>query len=535
MLGFLRPFKSVLMTTLTILIALAAPNPARAARVHLVIVGDTSDPKIGKNVEVDVEGVSYVMQLMGKKSQLPPVKLTGNDCRPERIIQALNNLRLQPDDAVVFYYSGHGVLDRVNGRFMQMPRLGPNAVIPRNQIRDQIAGWVNTRQIRLGVILTDMCSLTKVIPWESTPGLGTRATIEDDPLYTALFVSSRGLVDVNSSEDGQLAVAYPIERGTGRPVYHGTLFGESLCQVLSDNALSRHSWKQILEEENGVRLRVTKEFSRLYSEGVDVPNMDGELQLTQTIKIDSLAELAGPDQNALLESVNQPFKGFNLSNGPGARLLGIHAVPTTIRTRRGSRRGMAVTSVIANTPAAGIIDPGDIILSINGMPTRTDPELRQAVAQAGHDVRIHGRDFRTGDIKDFPLIAMNRGEQPAQPQGGLRLGVTMNPQSFPVDTPAGPRLGVRIETIVPGSPAQGMLDPGDIVLSINGIPTPSYQDFQNAVAAAGQQLDMIGWNSQTRRVEPFATIPLRRVAGQPNQPQPIIRQRPVVGQHMRPE
>jgi hypothetical protein len=142
---------------------------AEAARVHLIAVGDTLDKDIGRSIEEDLGSLVGTFEQIGKKSLLEPVVLQGVDCNPTAINESLDKLHIHSGDAVVFYFTGHGAYDKENGQFLQIPRLGKDGDVSRNQIRDKLKGWVDARQIRLGVLMTDMCNLQKIIAMPNPP------------------------------------------------------------------------------------------------------------------------------------------------------------------------------------------------------------------------------------------------------------------------------------------------------------------------------------------------------------------------------
>ena len=147
----------------------SASLKAEAARVHLIAVGDTLDKDIGKFVIEDLQSLVSTFEQIGKKSLLPPVVLKDMDCNPAAIYESLDKLHIHSGDTVVFYFTGHGAYDKENGQFLQIPRLGNNGDVSRNNLRDKLKEWVDKRQIRLGVIMTDMCNLQKIIAMPKPP------------------------------------------------------------------------------------------------------------------------------------------------------------------------------------------------------------------------------------------------------------------------------------------------------------------------------------------------------------------------------
>jgi hypothetical protein len=91
-------------------------------KMQLIIVADTIDPKIGKAVALDVNRVtelfSSVCKYLGVK--LFTTVLVGAAFGKASTQAAINKLKADPNDVVIFYYSGHGF------RMPEKPRPYPN-------------------------------------------------------------------------------------------------------------------------------------------------------------------------------------------------------------------------------------------------------------------------------------------------------------------------------------------------------------------------------------------------------------------------
>jgi hypothetical protein len=87
--------------------------------------------------------------------------------------------------------------------------------------------------------------------------------------------------------------------------------------------------------------------------------------------------------------------------GPGAvpvprRRLGVLVMPSLV----GNRAGLQITSVTpgARASRAGL-EPGDVILEADGVPTRTLGDLTSQIARAGGKLRLLIRNVRDGQLK----------------------------------------------------------------------------------------------------------------------------------------
>ena len=75
------------------------------------------------------------------------------------------------------------------------------------------------------------------------------------------------------------------------------------------------------------------------------------------------------------------------------RALGYHVTATP--------RGVLVTAVYSDVPAAKVLDPNDVIVAVNGVPVRTPAQLRREIGRIdpGDDVRLSvRRDGKAMDV-----------------------------------------------------------------------------------------------------------------------------------------
>jgi serine protease Do len=147
--------------------------------------------------------------------------------------------------------------------------------------------------------------------------------------------------------------------------------------------------------------------------------------------------------------------------------------------------GALVASIEKGGAAAGAgIEPGDVILKINGQPTSAN-ELPAAVATLppGSTVTLevwHNHASKTVAVKlaamDDKRVASN---SPHQNSGG-KLGLSVRPLSPDEKAQANTQHGVLVEK-AQGPALEAGLQPGDVVLAANGAPVTSVDDLRNAV------------------------------------------------------
>ena len=172
-------------------------------------------------------------------------------------------------------------------------------------------------------------------------------------------------------------------------------------------------------------------------------------------------------------------------------------------------RGALVDAVGPDSPAAQAgIRPGDLILKFNGREIRDFGELRRRVAQSKIGEPLDVELLRDGkkvslQVRLAEEPRSGRTALPAPPAGGVV------PQPLPAQPPAAagqsalagvavtgvtPALirrfdlpgnldGVIVQSVLPGSAAEGVLQPGDAIEQVNDTAVATEDDFAAAVAA----------------------------------------------------
>lgn len=159
--------------------------------------------------------------------------------------------------------------------------------------------------------------------------------------------------------------------------------------------------------------------------------------------------------------------------------------------------GVAVSEVLAGSPAekAGI-KAGDVIMAVDGLTTRDQLSLRTVVQRIapGHSVPVQINREGKGVLLDVTLAPMPKELAAANKPSEATTG-TNNPLGVSVRevTPSALRAmnlrpgvkGVQIVELAQDSPIAGMnIEPGAIILAINGRATPDIEAFNLAAGAA---------------------------------------------------
>jgi serine protease Do len=180
-------------------------------------------------------------------------------------------------------------------------------------------------------------------------------------------------------------------------------------------------------------------------------------------------------------------------------------------------RGALVSSVEKDSPAAKAgVQPGDVILGVDGHPIEHYGELSGAIAgmkpgadttlqiwRAGHEQNIA---VRVAELKEQSQTAANQALPPPRP-GASRasaLGLTVHPISAEEQKqPGAPQSGLVVEEVT-GPAASAEVEPGDVILGVNGKRVRSVQELQDAAKASGKTVALL-----IQREDAQIFIPLR--------------------------
>jgi serine protease Do len=148
--------------------------------------------------------------------------------------------------------------------------------------------------------------------------------------------------------------------------------------------------------------------------------------------------------------------------------------------------GALVSSVEKGSPAARAgIEPGDVILKLNGEPINSTTELSEKVAELGPgataDLELwRNHASRTLNVKLGTLEEQRSAKNnEAQHEGG-KLGLAVRPLTGDEQRQGNLQGGLLVERSS-GPAAEAGIQPGDIVLSANGAPVSSAAALKSAV------------------------------------------------------
>ena len=171
--------------------------------------------------------------------------------------------------------------------------------------------------------------------------------------------------------------------------------------------------------------------------------------------------------------------------------------------------GALVASVDKGSPAdkAGL-QPGDVIRSLDGKPIVASGDLPAAIglASPGDTVQLqvwrqgaaHALSAKLGGAKEQVAAAAKGGEEVAQG----RLGLSLRPLERDEQQAAG-GAGVVVQD-VSGAAARAGVEPGDVLLAVNGTPVHSVEQVRAAVAKSSKSVALL-----VQRGEDKIFVPVR--------------------------
>jgi len=180
-------------------------------------------------------------------------------------------------------------------------------------------------------------------------------------------------------------------------------------------------------------------------------------------------------------------------------------------------RGALVSSVEKDGPAAHAgIAAGDVILAVGGHPIERYGELSSAVAgmRPGSDATLavwrNGREqnfsVKVVELREQQQTVAGRGSGQGEHEGGGQagaLGLTVRPLAPREKEQAGTQGSLVVEQVT--GPAQAAeIEPGDIILGINGKRVHTVKELQDAAGTAGKAVALL-----IQREDAQIFVPLR--------------------------
>ena len=160
--------------------------------------------------------------------------------------------------------------------------------------------------------------------------------------------------------------------------------------------------------------------------------------------------------------------------------------------------GALVSSVDPKGPAAKAgLQTGDVIQSVDGKPVSTSGDLPAVIGQKMPGTEVTLGIWRHGKAEQVAVKLGNASEETAVADrddkadaGHGKLGLALRPLQPQEESEAGVDHGLLVEDSA-GPAAQAGIQPGDLLLAINGVPVKDAAQVRATVAKAGKSVALL--------------------------------------------
>lgn len=192
--------------------------PEAQATFHLLIVADVEDASIGQSVAVDVDRVRREFETIADhlNEELNIEILMGEDFSKDVVLEVVEELEVEADDVVVFYYSGHGF--HSSAQQTVLPIFHMDQPLKSTDVAHQIY----EKNPRFSLILSDCCN--SYMSWDREPqtkgpaaygeasSLAVSADSKGD-LFKKLFMETEGMLIMTGSATGEYSFCNAYDGG----------------------------------------------------------------------------------------------------------------------------------------------------------------------------------------------------------------------------------------------------------------------------------------------------------------------------------
>jgi hypothetical protein len=183
-------------------------------KIAVILAGQTLDLTVGNGASDAIRDVAALFEEeVQKKHVRSVVKVVGEDYSRDKILKAVAEADVGPNDALVLYIIGHGSHDPklgayANGHYFE----APGKILTRKELRDALVD----KRARLTCLISDSCNEYWPAPHEQT--FMERRIREENVKFNSLFLKPHGVVDLNSARTGESAFV-----GVFTPVFVNSL------------------------------------------------------------------------------------------------------------------------------------------------------------------------------------------------------------------------------------------------------------------------------------------------------------------------
>ena len=482
-------FNRPLSSAFAALVAFAAlASSAQAQTLHLIAVGNPEGFIQNQNAQDDVKrdllNVRRFFQGHVPEARLNCVSIE-KEATPPVVFAEIAKLPVEPDDVVVFYYSGHaGNETEGTGQAFQLfeeieveekdktkTKLRETR-LSRKDVRNKIA----QRAPRLFVVLSDCCNAYMNELREKDVPVPPKSPKEVSPVAQKLFFEPSGCVDITSSKYGQYSFTGDGKTGSLATLAWIDVF-EKTNETLKKNPKAEIDWRKVADS---MIEETEKRFQKKYP--------DGAPEGGQTTQTPHVFELPGdPRLGARVQTRQHNLTVTQILEGSPAEKAGLKIDDKLLRIRYLNTD--EEKTPVDETDYSQAIDfaPREIEITVereiekqtekkilkvelNGLPTpQPEPDEPEEPDNTNDGDSVNNADSanNTDNANDADNIA-DADPWPAYDSSLPVFGATVQ--------------GQEITNVVANSRAElAGLEVGDKMLSFNGATIADGYDFEKAV------------------------------------------------------
>jgi hypothetical protein len=377
---FRRTVPKLVLAALLALLLLARSAPARQKNddlrlVHVLVVIDTNTD-LKNLVLLDLNNLQPRITGNIPRERLDLKIMQGDEVSRAGILRYYNDLKVGPNEGIVFWYSGHGAFDKRPGfgHALTMGRTGTDVLF-----RSELRAAMERKNAALTVLLTNCCSNEAKLEAKAPVGAAPAGSPDEiSPVWRCLFFQSRGVVDITAAEQGSFALLDTEVGGMFTRAFLNLMEkGVDELDLDKDGFVSWDEfYKQLREETN----RVFKERKETWGAGADEIKQDGQFAFAFNL----------PKGMVVRKPIPLPpgVKGYKL----GARV----DLRAAAAAAPGQPRGVKLLMVTPGSPAAKAgLEVGDVILSVNDQPVNSLEDYASLLDGSGGMVRLQIIDGRS--------------------------------------------------------------------------------------------------------------------------------------------
>ncbi|WP_068469418.1 caspase family protein [Candidatus Protochlamydia phocaeensis] len=234
-----------------------ASQPLKAKTLHAILVADTIHADISSVTQPDINRWQKELRVIAKHAQLVLKEkiFSGSDFQKTLVSAYLKSLAVQPEDAVVFFFSGHGY--RTREKITPWPFITFEFYKPGLDL-NWIADTVRAKKPQFALIMADCCNNYIEHGFggpSKTIQFNLKSVAPHYPGYLQLFSHAKGCIVVGSCSAGQLSYGSRF----------GGLYTQCFFSSLHKELLEASpSWKNLLQRTNGYIGHIQKPICEVY-------------------------------------------------------------------------------------------------------------------------------------------------------------------------------------------------------------------------------------------------------------------------------